>query len=281
MSNPALAETNPDGDRWYVHPTTGERFISVTTVLNSISKFGLVDWAAGLTAQAAFDRLDWLNRAAAVDTCNARGDDACGNCRACVVTWLTNRHAEARDAAGDIGTKLHDAGEEHALFGPGATVDADVAPFFDGYLRWVEQWQPAFEATEMTVISRKWGYAGTLDWIARFALANLPKQFRHLADLPVVGDTKSSKSVDLTKGWQVVAYAKADAVLLPDGTELPMPEVNGGLILHIRPGKVQVREVYLTAAAHDNFVRMLNVVEGLSAGLNTVLSRPYTLEPVS
>ncbi len=39
-----------------------------------------------------------------------------------------------------------------------------------------------------------------------------------------------------------------------------------------------MREVYLTDANFQNFIHMLRVVEGLSAGLNTVLSRPVTLK---
>jgi hypothetical protein len=53
--------------------------------------------------------------------------------------------------------------------------------------------------------------------------------------------------------------------------------VDGGLILHIRPDKVQMREVYVTDANHAAFVHELRVAEALGAGLNTVLSRPINL----
>jgi hypothetical protein len=277
VSNPLHAETDQaSGSRWYIHPTTGERFISVTTVLGNIARFGLNDWAAKLSAEAAFEWLPWLTCCADVPSCNIKGDDACGNCRACAIGYLANRHNEVRDAAGDLGSKLHDAAEQDALFGQGARVDSDVLPFLSQYERWRDAWKPTFHATEMTVISRKWGYAGTLDWIAQFA--DLPKKFAHLNGLPVLGDTKTGKHVDIPKGWQVVAYAKADAVLLPDGSEVPMPAVFGGLLLHIRPDRVQVREVHLTDANHGYFVHMLRVVEGLGLGLNSAMSRPYTLK---
>lgn len=274
-SGPPLADTNADGSRWYVHPITGERFISVTTVLSSITKFGLPDWAAKLSSVAALDHLEWLQACSALDTCNSFGDDACGNCKACAIKWLSDRHNQVRDEAGLLGKKLHDAAEEETLFGPGAHIDDDVKPFFDQYKRWCADVQPTFLASEMTVISRKWGYAGTLDTI--LSMGNPPKKLAHLKDKPVCGDWKTGKNVGITNGWQVTAYTLADAVLLKDGTELPMPAIEGGLIVHIRPDKVQTREVYPTAANHQFFIHMVAVVEGLGLGLNSVLSRPITL----
>lgn len=279
-AGPPTAETDKaTGHRWYIHPRTGERFISVTTVLDHISKFGLPDWSARLAAEAAFDRLPWLNRVSRNAPCNAtKTGNACGNCPDCAASWLASRHTQVRDDAGDRGTKLHDAAEQDVLFGVGAEVDADVQPFVDQFRRWRDRYKPEFLATELTVISRKWGYAGTLDQIVRFAAeSKLPKQLAHLTGLPLCGDYKTSKSVDIPKGWQVVAYSKADAVLTPDGEELPMPEIKGGLIVHIRPDKVQMREVYVTDANHAYFVHMARVVEGLGSGLNSVLSRPVTL----
>jgi hypothetical protein len=276
--HPANSETSKEtGDRYYLHPTTGERFISVTTVLSNIAKFGITPWAARLSATSAFDRLPLLNRASRAPLCNlTKTDEACGACRDCVTFWLADRHNVVRDEAADLGVKLHDVAESDALFGEGAHVDDDVKPFVEQYRRWVKAYKPTFEASEMTVISRKWGYAGTLDAI--FSIAAMPEKLAHLSGLPLCCDWKTSKSVDRVKGWQVVAYANADAVLLPDGTELPMPEIKGGLIVHIRPEKVQMREVHLTDANFQYFVHMLRVVEGLNAGLSTVLSRPVTLK---
>ncbi|MFG2046186.1 hypothetical protein ACGFIW_01980 [Micromonospora sp. NPDC048935] len=278
---PPTALTNPEtGQRWYMHPATGERFISVTTVLDYIRKFGITDWATGLTARAAFDNLPLLNRASRAQSCNStKTDNACGNCPDCVAYWLADRHNAERDAAGERGSKLHDAAEQTVLHGPGVHVDDDAKPLVDQWHRWFARYKPEFLATEMTVISRKWGFAGTLDKIVRFSEASrLDKPLAHLTGLPLLGDYKSSRNVFLTNGWQVVAYAKADAVLLPDGTEMPMPEVKGGLIVHIRPERVQMREAYLTDKNFQYFVHMCRVVEGLAAPLNTVLSRPVTMK---
>lgn len=279
MGEPANAVTDTlTGGRWYVHPVTGERFISVTTVLGHVGKYGLPGWAAKLTADAAYRFLPRVNNSVLNNPCNAIGDDACGVCAACVRDWLADRHNAERDHAASIGTRLHAAAEHHILFGPGGSVDEEVKPYLDQYLRWVDAWKPEFVASEMTIISRKWGYAGTLDWIGRFQAANLPQGFESLAGLNIVGDNKTGKHVDILKGWQVIAYANADAVLLPDGTEEPVPEIGGGLIVHIRPELLQVREVDMSDRNFDHFIHLLRVAEGLGAGLNSVLSRPFTLK---
>ncbi len=282
--HPVNSQTDPDsGSRWYIHPTTGERFISVTTVLGNIAMHGLPQWAASLAANAAFDRLPALVRASRGTDCNlTKTGDACGICRPCVTFWLADQHNQVRDAAAERGIKLHDLAEQDALFGPGAHIDADVQPYWEQYERWRDAFRPEFHASEMTVISRKWGFAGTLDSI--LSIPAMPKKLEHLSGLPVCTDLKTSNSVDIKKGWQVVAYANADHVLMPDGTELPMPEINGGLILHIFRDKktqemrTQMREVHVTDANFQSFIHMLRVVEGLGAGLNTVLSRPVTLK---
>jgi hypothetical protein len=279
-SGPANAETDKaTGSRWYIHPRTGERFISVTTVLGYISKFGLTDWAGRLAAEAAFERLPWLVRSSRVAPCNAtKTGDACGLCRECVAFWLGNRHNEVRDDAGDRGRRVHEAAEQLEMFGEGAHVDDDIVPYVRQYRRWRALYRPQFEAAEMTVISRKWGYAGTLDGILRFPTDSpLPKPLAHLAGLAVCEDVKTGKHIGIPEGWQVNAYARADAVLLPDGTEESMPHIDGGLILHVRPDKAQMREVHITDANHARFVNMLRVVEGLIEPLGTVLSRPTNL----
>lgn len=279
-AEPANAETDPvTGNRWYIHPITAERFMSVTTALSHVAKFGLPDWAAGLSARAAFDRLPWVNRCSRVAPCNATGsENACGQCQACALAWLANRHNEIRDDAGDVGSRVHAAAEQIALFGEGAHVDADITPFVDQYRRWRDVYRPEYTATEMTVISRRWGYAGTLDGIIVFPEdAPLPPKMRHLRGVPVLKDTKTGKHISLTHGWQVNAYAHAETVLLPDGSEREMPPVEGGLILHVRPERVQMREVHLTDANFDAFVHVLRTAEALGAGLGSAVSRPANL----
>lgn len=275
MSEPRFADTKTNGTRWYVLDS-GERFISVTTVLGGITKYGLLDWAAKLAAETAAEHVDRLVDAS--DPCNSRGDDACGICRTCVTAWIAGAHVRVRDAAGDRGTRLHEATAHYDIFGEGGHVDDDVRPLFNNYRNWVDHYRPEIIATDVTVVSRKWGYAGSLDKIIRFTEDSpLPKSLEHLRGLNLVLDEKTGKHVGITEGLQVTAYARADAILLDDGTETELPPIGGGLILHNRPEKIQMREVHVTDENHALFVHALRVAEGMGASLNSVLSRPVNL----
>lgn len=280
MGNPVHAVTEQSGNRWYIHPITGERFISVTTALDVIAKFGLPDWAAGLAADYALDNASWLNTVAANEIQDCRDEEGCGVCRACARHIMANRHSRVRDDAGDLGSRLHDAAEQSVLFGPGGSVDEDVQPFLDQYTDWVEAWKPEFVATEATVINRAYGYAGTLDAIVRLTQLDLiPKEFHHLAGLNLVKDTKTVKTIDRKSGWQVTAYANAETILLPDGSEVPMEPIGGGLIVHLRRGKrPQIRRVDTSLNNFQYFINALRLAEGLAGSLNDVLSRPFTLK---
>lgn len=278
MSSPKFAETDSGGQRWYILDS-GERFMSVTTVLGYVSRFGLLDWAAKLAAEAAIEHAERVMLAAETDPCNAtKTGDACGKCRACVIVWLANQHNVVRDAAADLGTRLHEATGHFDVFGEGGQVDDDVLPLFDNYRDWLEWYRPTIVATDVTVISRKWGYAGSLDKIVHFGEnARLPKQWEHLRGLNAVLDEKTGKHVGIKEGWQVSAYSRADSILLPDGSEQPIPAIGGGLILHNRADKLATREVYVTDANFMNFVHTLRMVEGLTGSLNSVLSRPVQI----
>lgn len=277
MSTPAFADDSTD-QRWYTLPT-GERFISVTAILGFISKWGLTDWSAGMAADAALDHHELLTKAAERDPCNCKGDDACGECRDCVRTWIANRHNDYRDERGDLGTRFHKAAEHRILFGPGGHVDDDVQPYMDAWIDWTDRYQVTYEASEMTVFSRIWEYAGTADGILRFPVdAPLPERFLHLRDKSLLFDFKTGRHVGISEGWQVGAYANAENVLLKDGREKAAPAAGGALILHVRPEGVGMREVYCTPENFHYFINVLRAAEGLRAPLGSVMSRPHRVK---
>lgn len=280
MSTPKLADDS-GSERWYIHPKTGERFLSVTSALGYIAKHFLPGWAAKLSAEAAIEAWAMVQEAAALEPCNTKGSGACGRCRDCVTAWLADRHNVVRDTAADLGSRFHEAVEHQALFGEGGHVDEDVKPFLEAYNNWAERAKPEFFLTEATVINRRFGYAGTLDVGLKFGDdSELPKKLEHLRGLNLLGDWKTGKSVDKTASWQENAYRFGEAILLPDGTEEPMPRFDAGLVLHIRPeseGGVKMREAFLTAKNFNYFVYTLRVAEGMMAPLGDALSRPARL----
>lgn len=277
MSEPFFADTDNNGSRYYVL-NTGERFISVTTVLSYIAKHYLTDWAAGMAADAALDNAERVFAAGDTPSCNSKGDDACGLCRDCVRAWLADQHNAYRDAAGDRGTKLHEASEHRELFGREPTVDADAAPFYRAYVEWADRAKPEILAAEMTVVSRKWGHGGTLDNLMRFGDdSELPEALEHLRNKILLVDKKTSKTISFEHGWQVNGYSLCETAVMEDGTEVPTPAVDSGLILHIRPEGVKMREARINPLNQAKFIHTLRMAEGATAPLGSVLSRPASL----
>jgi hypothetical protein len=87
-----------------------------------------------------------------------------------------------------------------------------------GLMQFLEDEQPEIIWSEHTVFSRTHKYAGTADVIARMKVGETL--------VPVVIDVKTSKAVYDDVALQLCAYAKADFVGRPDGTEAEL--VPGG-----------------------------------------------------
>lgn len=229
-----------DGNRWYTHPRTGERWISVTSILEVVNKPKLPFWSAGLAAEAAFERLPMLVKAARRRSCGRpRADDSCNRCRECVQWWVESRHIAEKDEAADRGSRIHHVAEHFALTGELPPHDDDIADYVVQYLRFTKDFEVTYDASEMTVISRQYGYAGTLDGIIRCGW--LPPKHKDWIGKPLLMDVKSGKSVWGESAMQLNGYHNADAVMLPNGDEMPLPPVEGLVTVHVRPDNYHVR----------------------------------------
>ncbi len=173
--------------------------------------------------------------------------------------------------ATELGTAVHDAVESYALTGARPEVDGEVARFVDQFDEWAQVWQPAYDAAEAAVYNRTFGYAGTLDAIVS------------LGGRRVILDYKSSaKSFD-TKGnptgpypeaaLQLAAYRHAELLatwrarrfekmrrryyLLNDDEvdhAVPMPEVDGAVVLHLTPEHATLHPVRSGDDVFDAFL---------------------------
>lgn len=273
-SGPANSTTTDGGHRTYTHPITGEKFVSVTSALKVLGKEALVFWAAKVVAEQAMDYLPRLVKASRRRPCGDTGRDRCRECRQCAVIELKGHPVVARDEAGDLGKAVHKAVEHSELHGewPAVVVirseDGDpreyrtdtgeLAPFLDQYRRFRAAYKPTFEASEMTVISREYGYAGTLDGIMR--LGWCPPKHRNLVGSPLTMDIKSGKGVYVEAALQLAAYRHAEAVMLPNGEELPLPPTNDtAVVLHLRPDTYHVYPVDAGQATFGAFLSTLAV----------------------
>ncbi len=218
MTNPIHSQTI-DGVRYYTSPTTNQRFASVTSIIGTLDKPALKYWIGKQTAQFAVDERNlWLPIAekdpkAAFDMIKG-------------APWRTTEDSAS------LGSAVHAAVEARIL---GENVDLDsldtsVKPFVNSFLNFEKTFTPEWEMSEATVVSYKYGYAGTVDAIAKFDRPDLGLVGRYLLDWKT-GASGPWPDAAL----QLAAYRHADAVLLPDGSETPLPQCDGAIVVKLRP----------------------------------------------
>ena len=156
--------------------------------------------------------------------------------------WLRRAPTRKKDERADIGSAVHRIIEARVLGEPipaDLVNDEEMAPYLRNFLRFVDEWQVTFEASEMVVGNRTAGYAGTLDYLLRSPL--IAAQFDIPASTVLMGDTKTGGELDVKGVYpeaalQMAAYRKAEVAWLRDGSTVPMPATHStGVVLHLRP----------------------------------------------
>ena len=243
---------------WYRDKETGEKLRSVTTLLGQgFPKPELVFWSANLTAQDALDNLPWLVRSTMLPADAEAAYD-----------WLRKGHIRKKDERGDIGTAVHNIVEAHVLGEPISEAllnDGEIAPYLDHFLRFVEEWEVTFEASEMVVANYTEGYAGRLDYMLR------SPRIAHCLGVPAdtlyMGDTKTGggldeKGVYPEAGAQMAGYRRAEVCWLRDGSKVPMPLTHStGIVLHLRPEGYRVMPLQCGDDVFEAFLHVFKVAE--------------------
>lgn len=146
------------------------------------------------------------------------------------IDWLKSAPYRERERKADAGTAIHEHAEAYALGRPMPAPAPAIADQVAAFHRFLEAFKPepvqhpdgGFWLAEASVFSRAESYAGTLD-----SIMDLPGLGRVLIDY------KSSKGVYAETAMQLAAYRFAEFIGLPDGTEWPMPQVDGCAVLHL------------------------------------------------
>lgn len=267
MTSPKSATTR-GGKRFY--SWREDNYWSVTTILTAIAKAALLPWGIKATSEGAVKNRDVLRAMLA----RCESPEACIKgefCPACdeTIRFLKGTPYAQRDRAADLGTNIHAAAEAYALGKPYPPWPVMVKPYMDSYVRFLDVMQPTFVATEATVYNRTERYAGTLDAIVELALP-MSEPANYLLD------TKSGKGVYPEVGLQLAAYRYAEFIGLPDGSEQPMPEVSGGLCLHLTPEGYRLIEVRCDLEVFRSFLYAREVFRWLEDTSKTVLGTEYT-----
>jgi hypothetical protein len=249
--------------------------ISITNAQGVVAKPALVPAAAKSTAQAAWDRLPQMvatSRQGPDGPCSrARVADRCGRCRFCVTAAIKAEHKNEWEKAADFGTLVHKYAHAHVLGQP-LPYDPDVEPFIFQHIRFLDAWRidldKHVEAAELTVVSRKHGYAGTGDlWL------HLPLAYDETTGLTTFTgwnrrklwliDGKSSLKkpanvVYADQPLQLAGLRFAEEAVLPDESVVKVPRFEGAAILNWRR---DAHALIPQPAGRDVFKAFLGAVE--------------------
>ena len=202
------------GGRYYQWGS--ESFISVTTALsNGVPKPALMYWAARVVAEYVAENFTEATEL------RAQLDDKE------FVDLLRNKPWRARDKAADLGTTVHDIAEIYATTGELPDLsgyDPKVRQRVAQFVNFLEVVEPSIYAVEAVVYNREFGYAGTLDLILDIDYEGVKGRY--------VVDLKSGKAVYAEAALQQTGYRMAEFLGVGD-QEIPMPETDGALILHV------------------------------------------------
>lgn len=233
----ATRTTSKSGSRFYTW-RQNNLWSATTLISGGVPKPALLPWgiksvAEGVVKQRAIF-LEMLKACETPDAC-AQGN-FCGPCDQ-TIRWAKSLPYSLRDRAADLGTLVHEWIEADRLGKPMPKVPTQVEPYLASFRQFVADFNPAYEATEATVINLTERYAGTLDAIVTLTLPLHEQPARYVLD------AKSGKNVYAETALQLAFYRWAEFIGAPDGSEQPMPQTDGGLALHLSPQGYRLIEV--------------------------------------
>ncbi|TMR91289.1 hypothetical protein [Nonomuraea basaltis] len=257
MTDPRHAIKTPNG-RYYLDPAseTGDLLVSVTNVISEWDKPALAPGAAKATVNHLMDNLPSAVRA-------SRKPEQ----REAFMKDARAAFQNQWDRAADFGTLVHRLADAH-LTGRQLTYFtreeqkdlAEAREFLTTYLEWIADFginvETDVHSSEITVLHRGHRYAGTADlWVnLTFPDAESRQHPRYKSrtykDMTIptpsglwLVDLKSSRNPNKSPSEvyrdhlaQLAALRFAEVALLPDDTEIPVPEFVGTAILNLRPG---------------------------------------------
>jgi hypothetical protein len=251
VTDPKYARATDNG-RYYEDPQDGAMVPSVTNVLSEWAKVALPPSAAKITAEYIMDHLPKAVRASLRQGTRE--------------AFLKEAKAEYKNIweyKRDLGTVVHEHAEARILGRP-IPPDERVDPFIDKYLKFLADFnvdiEHDIESTEITVFGRsELRYGGTADlWVN---LRHLPRGMRKGRWLL---DFKSSLSQPASAKYrenflQLAALRHADVAVLPDDSEVKVPEFAGAAVLNLRQKSYGFIPLPADEAAHQAFLSMIGV----------------------
>lgn len=238
-TGPRNARTDPEsGIRYY--KWQGQEYPSVTSIRNLAGMpHPLANWRTNQVINRAMTDYKELGRL--LDTTDPKA----------VASWLRMAQTVERDAAADLGKRVHDA----ASMGiPPSEAGSDVAPFLIQYRDWMSQSGIVIELVERQVWSTTFGYAGTFDLVGRF---------KKNGAVWII-DLKTGKGTYPEHAIQTEAYARCDFVgnddVIDDAATRILKQVAPAnrAVLHLRPEGWTFKTLPSTERTWNAFLGLLS-----------------------
>lgn len=176
---------------------------SVTQALSIIHKPALISWAANMAVDHISEQID---PGKVYDEIQLQT----------IFDAARKAHWQKKTDAANVGSFIHDWISKYIKGeNPGVPVNDELRVAVTKFLGWVKENEVQFLASEQQVLSRKYGYTGTLDFICWYH----KKLY--------IGDLKTSKAIYPEYFIQTAAYRQARS------EEFPEENYEGQLILRI------------------------------------------------
>jgi hypothetical protein len=147
-----------------------------------------------------------------------------------------------------------------------------VLPYLAQFDAWLASWgidlDKHIEATEITCLHRRLGYAGTADLMVWLPTGPDGRLELWLIDYKSSA-TRPAKSVYPENTLQLAALRYCETVLLPDDTEQPMPRIERTGVLNLRAASHALVPMPADRTAHRAFRGALETTRWLHAAPST------------
>jgi len=210
-------------------PEDGTEIQSVTKFLGVINKPALVNWSARVTAEHIQGAIE---PGVSYDEVQLQA----------IFEGAKNAHWQKKVDAGNIGTFVHNWIEKYINGeNPGMPVNEALQDSINNFLGWVKKHDVKFVLSEQPIYSRKYHYAGTLDFICT------------IDGKLYIGDTKTSSGIYPEYWLQTSSYRYARV------EEFPKEEYMGQIIIRIsRDGTFEVAILRDTNLYQEMFLAFLS-----------------------
>jgi hypothetical protein len=263
MTTPRLSHSTKFG-RLYQRPETHAEEIgspeealssgilvpSVTNIIDTLAKPYLRNWYSKLAAEEAV-RLEKAHPG----LIKSKPSEA--------NKWIAKAAERSLDVSASLGDKVHNATEMLAR-GEEPEIDAKIRPYIDSWEKFILECEPDFLYLEATTYGTTdkdgaaLGFAGTADFIAT------------INEKTYVGDYKTGKAIHTEASLQLSALAHTDEIFDEETNELsPLPEIHGGLVVHITDNGYQLYTVTDLEQPWVEFQRLRGIWDFHQKNLNT------------